>query len=84
MPALSSADAAVRSAIDLFFALRNLYPASPIDCLGVSQLLAIDQLAQIFHLSTSSTPSTETNSSSPLRVPVSRPIPPLPVVPQPV
>ena len=34
MPALSSADAAARAAIDLCFALRNPHPALPISNLG--------------------------------------------------
>ena len=48
MPQLSSADAAIRAAIDLCWALRNPTPASPYASIGDAQMDAIQQLADIF------------------------------------
>jgi hypothetical protein len=74
MPALSSADAAVRAAIDLCWALRNPSPSSPLAGIGDDQLVAIQQLSDIFN---SLAPS-EPDPIAPPRVlvnnpPVSRP-----------
>jgi hypothetical protein len=48
MPKLSSADAAVRAAIDLCWALRHPTPAAPIAAVGDAQMDALHQLAAIF------------------------------------
>ena len=51
MPALSSADAAIRAAIDLCWALRNPSPASPLAPVGDEQMQALAQLERIFSVS---------------------------------
>jgi hypothetical protein len=47
MPQLSSADAAIRAAIDLCWALRHPSPASSLAALGDTQMAAIKQLSDI-------------------------------------
>jgi hypothetical protein len=51
MPQLSSANAAIRAAIDLCWALRNPAPSSPLAALGDAQMVAIKQLSAIFNVS---------------------------------
>jgi hypothetical protein len=48
MPQLSSADAAIRAAIDLCWTLHNPAPASPLTSIGDAQMDAIQKLADIF------------------------------------
>ena len=48
MPALSSADRAIRAANELVQALRNPHPASPLAPIGTEQLQALEQLSEIF------------------------------------
>jgi hypothetical protein len=52
IPQLSSADAAIRAAIDLCWAIRNPASASPLSPLGDDQMQAIQQLADIFATTT--------------------------------
>jgi hypothetical protein len=52
MPQLSSANAAIRAAIELCWALCNPSPASAIAPIGDAQLEAVNQLAAIFALGT--------------------------------
>ena len=49
MPHLSSADAAMHAAKDLIHALENPQPATPFPGVGDEQVLALQQLADIFY-----------------------------------
>ena len=69
MPALSSADAAVRAAIDLCWAIRNPAPSSPIAAIGDAQIVAIQQLSDIFN----TLAPESSDSAAPPRVPVNNP-----------
>jgi hypothetical protein len=87
MPALSSADAAIRAAIELCWAIRNPSPASPLAAIGDEQMKAIKQLSEIFTASVQPVP---TPTALPPRVPAASrriPIPlslTLPTPPEPV
>lgn len=48
MPALSSADRAIRAANELIHALKTPHPATPLAPLGTEQLQALEQLSEIF------------------------------------
>jgi len=48
MPKLSSADAALKAAIDLIAALKHPHPAAPFAPLGDTKMNALEQLADIF------------------------------------
>jgi hypothetical protein len=48
---LLSADAAIRAAIDLCWAIRNPSPASPLAAIGDEQLEAIKKLSKSFSVS---------------------------------
>jgi hypothetical protein len=56
MPQLSSADVAIRAAIDLCWALRNPSPASPLAALGDAKMDTIKRLSDIFSIVASPEP----------------------------
>jgi hypothetical protein len=78
MPQLSSADAAIRAAIDLCWALRNPTPASPLAAIGDAQMDAIHQLANIFAVAAE---PVSTRATAPPRL---KPVPHSPAPPKPV
>jgi hypothetical protein len=57
MPQLSSADAAIRAAIDLCWAIRNPSPSSPLAAIGDEQMAAIKTLSEIFSVSAQPVPT---------------------------
>jgi hypothetical protein len=65
MPKPSSADAAIRVAIDLCWALRHPTPTSPIAAIGDAQMDALHQLADIFAVATE---PANTRATAPPRV----------------
>jgi hypothetical protein len=67
MPQLSSADAAIRAAIDLCWALRNPAPASPLTSIGDAQMDAIQKLADTFTVAAAQpAPTKHTPAPSPV------------------
>jgi hypothetical protein len=76
MPKTSSADTALRAALDLIDALRNPTPAAPIAPIGLQQLQALHQLADIFRAALPPTPAAPPRVPTPPATPPRVPTPP--------